>query len=133
MSKYFAGYVAALVVMVALDMLWLGVIAKSFYQQGIGHLMADQPNIVAAVAFYLIYAAGLVLFVLGPYGEDPLWGRTLLMGALFGFCAYATYDLSNLATLKDWPVPLTVIDIFWGSIISLISAAAGKFVMGFVR
>lgn len=133
MSRYVAGYVAALVVMVALDMLWLGVIAKSFYQQGIGHLMADQPNMVAALAFYLIYAAGLVLFVLGPYGEDPLWGRTLLMGALFGFCAYATYDLSNLATLKDWPVTLTVIDIFWGAIISLIAVSAGKTAILFTR
>jgi len=126
MNKYLAGYVVAAAVLVALDMLWLGVVARSTYQQAIGHLMAERPSIVAAVVFYALYPAGLVVFVLLPQASDPAWGRTLLMGALFGFFAYATYDLTNLATLKDWPVHLTLIDMAWGSLLSALAAVAGK-------
>jgi uncharacterized membrane protein len=129
MNKYLAAYAAALLVMLALDMLWLGVVAKALYRDGIGHLMADSPNIAAAVAFYLIYVAGLIGFVVAPYAEDPSWGRTLLVGALFGLVAYATYDLSNLATLKGWPVALAVMDIGWGAAISTVTAAAARLAM----
>lgn len=129
MNKYLAGYAAVAVVMVALDMLWLGVIAKSMYQEAIGHLMADKPRVAAAGVFYVVYALGLVVFVLAPYADEPLWGRTLLLGALFGFVAYATYDLSNLATLKNWPVKLTLIDLCWGSVLSVVAAGAGKAAM----
>jgi uncharacterized membrane protein len=130
MNKHLAGYAATLVVLIALDMLWLGVIAKATYQQGIGHLMAEEPRIAAAVAFYLVYAAGLVFFVLAPQAEQPAWGQTLLKGALFGFFAYATYDLSNLATLKGWPLGLTLTDLAWGSALSAAAAAAGRAAMG---
>ena len=129
MNKYLAGYAAVAVVMVALDMLWLGVVAKSTYQEAIGHLMADKPRVMAALAFYVVYALGLMVFVLAPYADEPVWGRTLLMAALFGFCAYATYDLSNLATLKNWPVKLTLIDLCWGSALSAVVAGAGKAAM----
>jgi len=129
MNKYLAGYAAAAVVIVALDMLWLGVIAKSMYQDAIGHLMADKPGVWAALAFYLVYPVGLVAFVLAPNAAEPLWGRTLLMAALFGFVAYATYDLSNLATLKNWPVKLTLIDLCWGTVLSAVAAGAGKAAM----
>jgi uncharacterized membrane protein len=126
MNKYLAAGLAAALVMVALDGLWLGWVAKAMYQEGIGHLMADQPRLLAALAFYALYAAGLLVFVIAPQAANPSWGRTLLMGALFGLVAYATYDLSNLATLKDWPVGLTLIDIAWGAALSAVSAAAGK-------
>ena len=126
MTRFFIAYVGTLLVMVALDMVWLGVIAKPFYQQGIGHLMAGRPNIAVAVLFYLVYAAGLVIFVLAAGTETPGWSRTLLMGALFGFFAYATYDLTNLATLRDWPVGLAALDMAWGSFVSAASVAAGK-------
>jgi uncharacterized membrane protein len=129
MNRYLAGYVAAAAVLVALDMLWLGVIAKATYQQAIGHLMADKPDIAAAVAFYVLYAAGLVVFVLAPQADQPAWSQTLLRGALFGFFAYATYDLSNLATLKGWPLSLTLIDLVWGSALSAAAAGAGKAAM----
>ena len=129
MNKYLVGFTAAAVVMVALDMLWLGVIAKSMYQEAIGHLMADKPGIAAALAFYIIFAMGLMVFVLAPHADETLWIRTLLMGALFGFCAYATYDLCNLATLKNWPVKLTLIDLCWGSVLSAVAAGAGKAAM----
>lgn len=126
MTRFFIAYAGTLLVMVALDMVWLGVIAKPFYQQGIGHLMAGRPNIAVAVLFYLVYAAGLVIFVLAAGTETLGWSRTLLMGALFGFFAYATYDLTNLATLRDWPVALAALDIAWGSFVSAASVAAGK-------
>ena len=126
MTKYFGAYAATLVVMVALDLLWIGVIAKPLYQQGIGHLMAERPNIGVAVLFYAIYAIGVVLFAVAPDGSTSGWARTLVTGALFGFFAYATYDLTNLATLKNWPLGLAVLDMAWGSLVTAVSAAAGK-------
>lgn len=126
MNKYIAAYAATALVMVALDMLWLGVIAKPLYQQGIGHLMADKPNIGVAVAFYLLYAAGVVIFAVSPQHGGSSWATTLAMGALFGFFAYATYDLTNLATLRDWPLRLSFIDIGWGTLVSAAAAAGGK-------
>jgi uncharacterized membrane protein len=124
-TKLFAAYAATVIVMVALDLLWLGVIAKPLYQQGIGHLMAERPNVAVAVLFYAVYALGIVVFAVV---QEPItgWGRAALMGALFGFFAYATYDLTNLATLKGWPVGLVVVDIAWGCVVSGVSAAAGR-------
>jgi uncharacterized membrane protein len=129
MSRYFAAYAGTAIVMVALDIVWLGLIAKPFYQQGIGHLMADKPVIPVAVLFYAIYALGVVVFAVAPAGAAPDWGRTLTMAALFGFFAYATYDLTNLATLRDWPIGVSVMDIAWGTVVSAASAAGGKAVM----
>jgi uncharacterized membrane protein len=129
MNKYIFAYLAAAGVMLALDMLWLGVIAKPMYQQAIGHLMADQPNVWAAGAFYVLYAAGLLVFAVTPYAADAPWGKTLAMGALFGFFAYATYDLSNLATLKQWPLRLTLLDMAWGTALSGASALAARAAM----
>lgn len=126
MNKYVAAYAGTAVVMVALDMLWLGVIAKPMYQQGIGHLMADKPNIGVAVLFYLLYAVGVVIFAVSPQHNGASWGSTLVMAALFGFFAYATYDLTNLATLRNWPLSLSLIDIAWGTVVSTAAAAGGK-------
>ena len=134
MSKYVVTYLATFITMVLIDLVWLGVVAKPVYQQGIGHLMADQPNITAAVLFYLLYPIGIVLFVIAPYvafGLSPdaataSWIKTFTIGALFGFFAYATYDLTNLATLKGWPVSLAALDIAWGSLVTGVSALAGK-------
>ncbi|WIV97266.1 DUF2177 family protein [Kinneretia aquatilis] len=129
MNRYLAGYLTMLLVMVALDMLWLGVIAKSAYQSGIAHLMSAEPNWVAALLFYLLYALGLSIFVLAPQADAAAWRPTVLMGALFGFFAYATYDLSNLATLREWPVSLTLMDLAWGTALSAACAAAGRTAM----
>lgn len=131
MNKYLTTYGATLVVMLLIDLLWLGVIAKPLYQQGIGHLMAEKPNLVAAAFFYLLYPVGIVIFAIAPDAASASWLKTFTAGALFGFFAYATYDLTNLATLKNWPVSLALIDIAWGSFISGLSALAGKAV--FVR
>ena len=126
MIRYVVAYSATAFVMVTLDMVWLGVIAKSIYRRGIGHLMAEQANIYAAVLFYLVFALGLMVFAVSPHASAPGWTKTLVSAALFGFFAYATYDLTNLATLDQWPVGVSVLDIAWGSTVSLLSAAAGK-------
>ena len=126
MSKYFATYAVTFVVMVALDMIWLGFVAKSFYQEGIGHLMAEKPVVPVAVAFYVMYAIGLVFFAVVVNEASTGYGKTVLHGALFGFFAYATYDLTNLATLKNWPVGLALLDMAWGTVVSAVSALAGK-------
>ena len=126
MTRTLAAFAATALVMMLLDFIWLGYVAKPLYQQGMGHLMAEQPNIPVALLFYAIYATGLMLFAVLPHEAAEGWRKTLTAAALFGFFAYATYDLSNLATLKDWPASLTVLDIAWGSLVSLLSAAAGK-------
>ena len=126
MNKYLVAYAGTAVAMVALDMLWLGLIAKPLYQQGIGHLMAAKINVAAGVLFYVLYAVGLVIFAVAPHTGGNSWGRTATMAALFGFFAYATYDLTNLSTLKDWPVGLSLIDMAWGTFVSAAAACAGK-------
>ena len=129
MNKYAAAYAGTAITMVVLDMLWLGVIAKPLYQQGIGHLMTETPNVPVAVLFYALFAVGIVVFGVSPQTGGASWGMTLGMAALFGFLAYATYDLTNLATLRNWPAGLSVIDIAWGTTVSMASAAAGKLAM----
>ena len=115
MNKYVAAYAGSSIVMVLLEMLWLGVIAMPLYQQGIGHLMAETPDIGVALLFYLLYPLGGVIFAVSPRANSSNWTMTLTMGGLFGFFAYATYDLTNLATLRHWPVGLSLIDMVWGT------------------
>lgn len=128
MMKYAAAYATTLVVMLLVDLPWITVIAKSMYREGIGHLMADNANLPAAMAFYLIYVFGLIWFGLAPHALAPGVSKTAGSAALFGFIAYATYDLTNLAMLRDWPLRMTLIDLVWGAFVSAVSTAAGKFV-----
>jgi len=133
MNRYLAAYAGTATVMVALDLLWLGVIAKPLYQQGIGHLMTDQPIVPVAVLFYLLYALGVVLLAVAPQLAPATprgWAETLGMAALLGLVAYGTYDLTNLATLKNWPLGLSLIDMAWGTVVSTASAAGGKAALG---
>ncbi len=118
-------YLTMLAVFVAIDIVWLGVVAKDYYRSSIGHLMGDGFNIPAAIAFYLIYIAGVMLFAVLPAAQSGEWTRAALFGAAFGFFAYATYDLTNLATLKNWPLGLALADMAWGSFVTALAAAAG--------
>lgn len=111
-------YFIALSVFFLIDMLWLTVVAKSFYARQIGGLMKTDINWFAAIIFYLIFIFGLVVFVIYPAVTKGSWNHALLFGALFGFVCYATYDLTNLAVAKDWPLLVTVIDLLWGSILA---------------
>jgi uncharacterized membrane protein len=108
-------YAIALPVFFAIDMLWLGLVAKNFYQQQIGYLMTPNVNWIAAILFYLLFIVGLVLFVIAPALELNSWNHAVVYGALFGLISYATYDLTNLATIKNWPLLVTVIDLIWGA------------------
>jgi uncharacterized membrane protein len=126
MNRTLAAALATAVVMLLLDIVWLGLVAQSMYRQGIGHLMAEQPRLAAAAVFYVVYVTGLMVFAVLPQADQPGWAGAALKGAMFGFFAYATYDLTNLATLKQWPVGLALIDIAWGTAISGASAGAGK-------
>lgn len=99
-------------------MIWLGLIAKNFYAKQIGFLMKSNINWLAAIIFYLLFIVGLVLFVIMPAMQKNSWLQALLFGALFGLITYATYDLTNLATIKDWPVLVTIIDLIWGTTVA---------------
>ncbi len=129
MKRYATAYAGTAAVMLLLDALWLGLIAQPFYAQHLGHLLAAEPRFGVAAAFYLLYALGVVIFAVAPRSGSAPWKTTLGRGALFGFFAYATYDLTNLATLRDWPLALSLIDIAWGTVISTASAAGGKAAM----
>ncbi len=107
----------------AIDFLWIGIIARGFYQEGIGHLFAASFNIPAAVAFYVVYALGLAVFVVVPAIEARSVVTAFTLGALFGFFAYAAYDLTNLATLRDWPLSVTFADMAWGAFLSAVVSA----------
>ncbi len=111
-------YLIALPVFFAIDMLWLGVVARSFYRGQMGGLMKTEFNWVAAFSFYFLFIAGLVYFVIMPAVKSGSWSSALLVGALFGLMTYATYDLTNLATLKDWPVLVTFVDMAWGMVLA---------------
>ena len=115
--NFFKMYLIAFVVFLAIDALWLGLVAPKFYKSQIGHLMAEKPNFVAAGIFYLLFIVGLVYFIKPGIDTGEL-GKALLAGAIFGFMAYATYDLTNLATLKDWPITVTIVDLIWGTLLS---------------
>ena len=111
-------YAIALPVFFAIDMIWLGLVAKNFYKEQIGTLMKPDVNWVAALIFYLIFIGGMVLFVIEPAVQKCSWAQALRMGAIFGFVCYATYDLTNLAVAKDWPVLVTIVDLIWGAVLA---------------
>lgn len=115
-------YLIALPIFFAIDMLWLGVISKNFYSQHLGFLMKTSPNWVAALLFYLLFIGGVVVFVLSPALAKNSLPMALGLGALFGLITYATYDLTNYATIKDWPLIVTVVDLIWGTTLSTIVA-----------
>ena len=127
MTRNLLIYAATFVSLLLLDALWLGVVARAWYRDGIGHLMAATPNWGAAAAFYLLYPIGLAVFAVLPSGGD--WLRALTLGALFGLFCYGTYDLSNLATLRDWPLSLTLVDMAWGAVVSAAGASVGAWVL----
>ncbi len=129
MLKYLAAYLATVIVFVGIDLIWLGYIGRGFYRDRLGGLLLDQPNLAAAFMFYALYGVGVIVFAVQPAFQSGSWMTALLFGALFGFFAYATYDLTNLATLKGWPLSLTLVDLAWGSVLTGISATLGYLIV----
>lgn len=117
MKEFVSLYGIAVALFVAIDMVWLTVIAKNFYKDKLGHLLAEKASLVPAVAFYLLFIVGLVVFVIKPNLDASLFS-VMWKGALFGLITYATYDLTNQATLKNWPVAITIVDLIWGAVLS---------------
>ncbi len=120
---YLKLYLLTIPVFFAIDLLWLGVVAKNLYQKNLSHLLSPMVNWPAAFLFYLIYIVGILLFAVKPALIDQSLAKAATWGALFGFFTYATYDLTNLATLKDWPLKVVVVDVAWGTLLCTLVAS----------
>lgn len=126
-----AAYGASLLALLGLDALWLGVIAREFFVSRLGHLFAENPNWWPAGVFYVAFAGALVYFAVLPAHQEASLGSALLKGALLGAISYATYDLTNMTLLPNWPLSVTLLDIAWGAFVAAAAAAAGFFALGF--
>jgi uncharacterized membrane protein len=124
-AKFLVGYLAAAAVFLALDFVWLSQVASGFYRRRLGDLLLDTPNIGAAAGFYAVYVVGIVIFALAPALRADSAARALILGSLFGFFCYATYDLTNYAVLKGWSVTVAMVDIAWGTCLTGVAALAG--------
>lgn len=131
-AKLLLSYFLTAIVFFAIDLLWLGLIAKGLYDKLLGHLLAENVNWTAAIVFYLIFIAGIFIFAILPAVEKVSVQNAIIYGVLFGFFTYATYDLTNLATLKDWPTKVIFIDIIWGMILTGTVATAGFYITKWV-
>lgn len=129
MIIYFKLYILTFLSFLAVDGVWLGLVAKNFYAKHLGFLMSPTPNLLAAFLFYLLNIVGLMILVVVPALRENNLAKALWLGALYGLCTYATYDLTNLATIKNWPLLVTVVDLLWGITITTFTAWAG-FVIG---
>jgi uncharacterized membrane protein len=127
MMRWISAYLATALAFVAMDFVWLTQ-TNGLYQREIGPLLLAAPKLGPAVLFYLLYLLGLVIFVVGPALDQRRWSAATIKGALFGFIAYATYDLTNLATLKGFSARLTLIDLAWGLTISAVASTIGYFI-----
>ena len=130
---YLKLYALTVPIFFIIDILWLGIIAKGFYRHHLDFILSPQVNWAAAVIFYLIYIVGILFFAVRPAVISNSWGQAAVLGALFGFFTYATYDLTNLATIKNWPLTIVVVDILWGvclcTLVTLLSFTISKWLI----
>lgn len=127
--KLLAPFLISAVLMLVLDLLWIGVVMGGFYDEQIGHLRREGFGVLSAVVFYLLYTAGVYLFAILPAVREGKALRALTLGVLLGLVAYGTYDLTNQATLRDWPFIMTVVDMLWGAILTGALATAGFYLV----
>jgi uncharacterized membrane protein len=125
MAFYIKLYLITLLAFFAIDMVWLGLVARTFYGQQLDFLLSPTTNWAAAIIFYLLFILGILVFVVLPGLEDDSRKTTILRAALFGLVTYATYDLTNLATVKDWPLLVTIVDLAWGTVLSIAVSCIG--------
>ena len=130
--KLIISYLLTTVVFFAVDMTWLGFITKDIYKKYLGNFLSDKVNWPAAIIFYLLFIIGIFYFAILPAIEKNSLPKAIIAGALFGFFTYATYDLTNLATLKNWPLPIVFIDIIWGAVLTGIVSTAGYYIVKWV-
>lgn len=131
-TRLVIGYLGTAAVFLLVDLVWLGVVARGLYRRHLGHLLADEVNWGAAIVFYLLFVVGILVFAVLPAVERGSAVRAALMGGLFGFFAYATYELTNLATLEGWPPGIVFVDIAWGTVLTAVVALAGYHVFGWL-
>lgn len=131
-TKILLSYFLTTLVFFAIDMVWLGLIAKNLYRKYLGGFLSDTVNWTAAIIFYLLFIIGIFFFAILPAHENNSLSKAIINGALFGIFTYATYDLTNLATLKDWPLPIVFIDIIWGMVLTALVSTAGFFIAKWV-
>lgn len=127
--NYVLSYLVTLVIFFAIDLLWLGIVARKYYDRYIGHLRAYRTNWPAAVIFYAVFIAGLLYFAINPALELDSIKSAFILGAQFGFMTYFTYDMTNLATLKEWPVALSIVDIIWGTLLNSLTAGISFYII----
>ena len=125
MKTYIISYLATGLIFAGIDAVWLSAMSRYLYRPMLGDLLLDTFSVPPAVIFYLLYVAGIVIFAVSPAFETGRWVTAAVNGALFGLCAYATYDLTNQATLKGWPLTVTLIDLGWGTALTAAAATLG--------
>lgn len=128
-SYYLKLYLLTVPIFFAIDIIWLGVVARGFYKKHLGYILSPDVNWTAAIVFYLVYIVGIIFFAVRPALNEQAFLTAFLLGAFFGFITYATYDLTNLATLRDWPLIIVVVDIAWGTLLCSL-VASGSFLVG---
>lgn len=126
-------YVLTTIAFLIIDLIWLGVIAKDLYRKYLGSFLSENVNWTAAIIFYLLYIVGISIFAIYPAVNKDSIVKAILLGGLFGFFCYATYDLTNLATLKDWPLKIVFIDIIWGAILTASVSVSGFYIVKFLK
>ena len=130
--KYVAAYVATLIVFLAIDAVWLGIMGKALYRPTLGDILMPSFNPAPAVFFYLLYIVGILIFATTPAFQSGRWTSALLYGALLGFFCYGTYDFTNMATLRNWSLQITLADLVWGTVLTGVSATLGVLVAEWV-
>ncbi len=131
-SRILLTYAVSVPVFFLIDMIWLGLIARGFYRKALGPLLAPNINWTAAITFYLLFLVGILVFALLPGIARKSFFYTITMAALFGFVAYATYDLTNLAILRDWPLLASIVDMLWGAFLSAATAGMTYLIMSWI-
>lgn len=133
MISYIKQYLITLIIFLGIDSIWLLFVAKEFYSKNIGHLMAKNPNLIAAGIFYLINIIGIIIFCITPALQKNSIVIALVLGGLYGLFTYSTYDLTNLATLKDWPLIVTILDIVWGVVLTSVVSGVSFLIISKLR
>lgn len=127
MPPFIVAYLGSAAGMLVLDAIWLTTMVPVLYRPALGDMLADPPNLMVAAVFYLVYVIGVVVFAVNPAVEARSWTTAMGAGALLGLVAYGTYDFTNLSTLRNWPLALSLVDVTWGVVLTGVAATAGYF------